>query len=82
MMMERLASLRLLGTASSGLHSPEMVTLVSNERAIETSIPDLRNIPLDELVKLGDSVLAHAIALYRERVKETGIPLSSFQARI
>jgi hypothetical protein len=45
-------------------------------------IPDLRDIPLDRLAELGSSALAHSIALYRERLKENGIPLSSFQARI
>ena len=45
----------------------------------DTAIPDLRDIPLDEL---GGTPLAHAIALYRERLKENGVPLSSFNARI
>ena len=52
------------------------------EPAIPTLIPDLRNIPVDRLTELGSTPLAHAIALYRERLKENGIPLSSFQARI
>lgn len=54
----------------------------TEERAIETVIPDLRDIPLDRIVNLGSSALAHSIALYRERLRETGLPLSSFQARI
>ena len=45
-------------------------------------IPDLRELPLERLAELGDSVLAHSIALYRQRLKETGVPLSSFNARI
>ena len=45
-------------------------------------IPDLRDIPVDRLAELGSSALAHSIALYRERLMETGLPLSSFQARI
>jgi hypothetical protein len=57
-----------------------MVT--SQETDIKTVIPDLRDIPVDRLAVLGSSVLAHSIALYRERLKENGIPLSSFQARI
>jgi hypothetical protein len=46
---------------------------------LETAIPDLTDIPLDEL---GGSALAQSIALYRERLRESGVPLSSFQARI
>jgi FXSXX-COOH protein len=54
----------------------------SQEKDIETIIPDLRDIPLDRLAELGSSALAHSIALYRERLRENGVPLSSFQARI
>ncbi len=49
---------------------------------LKSVIPDLRDLPLEHLAELGDSVLAHSIALYRQRLKETGVPLSSFQARI
>jgi hypothetical protein len=49
---------------------------------IETVIPDLRDLPVNRLAELGSSALAHSIALYRERLRENGIPLSSFQARI
>lgn len=49
---------------------------------LNSAIPDLREIPLERLAELGDSVLAHSIALYRQRLKETGVPLSSFNARI
>lgn len=56
--------------------------MTSQEQAIKTLIPDLRNIPADRLAELGSTALAHSIALYRERLKESGIPLSSFQARI
>jgi len=42
----------------------------------------LRDLPLDRLKELGGSALARSIALYRERLIETGMPLSSFQARI
>ena len=50
--------------------------------AIETAIPDLRDLPADRLAELGGSALAQSIQRYRERLKEQGIPLSSFQARI
>ena len=56
--------------------------MTSQEREIKTVIPDLRDIPLDRLAELGNSSLARSIALYQERLKETGMPLSSFQARI
>jgi len=48
----------------------------------ETVIPDLRDIPLDRLAKLGSSPLAHSIALYRQRMQDNCLPLSSFNARI
>lgn len=47
--------------------------------AIPTLIPDLRNIRVDEIES---GALAASIALYRERLKENGLTLSSFQARI
>jgi hypothetical protein len=49
---------------------------------LDTVLPDLINIPLDALKSLGDSALARSIKLYRQRLKETGVPLSSFNARI
>lgn len=58
------------------------MTSTSQVKAINTTIPDLRNIPLDRLAELGASPLARSIALYRERLKENGVPLSSFNARI
>jgi hypothetical protein len=54
----------------------------SQEKDIETIIPDLRDFNLDHLADLDSSALAHSIALYRERLRDNGIPLSSFQARI
>jgi hypothetical protein len=52
------------------------------EKEIKTIIPDLRDISLDRLAKEGSASLANSIALYRERLKENGVPLSSFNARI
>jgi len=49
---------------------------------IKTAIPDLKDVSLDQLAELGDTALAHSIALYRERLKKNGVPLSSFNARI
>lgn len=56
--------------------------MTRNKREIITAIPDLRDIPLERLAELGGSALARSIDLYRKRLKENGIPLSSFQARI
>jgi FXSXX-COOH protein len=52
------------------------------QQELNSVIPDLREIPLERLAELGDSVLAHSIALYRQRVQETGVPLSSFNSSI
>jgi hypothetical protein len=52
------------------------------ERQVQTAIPDLRGIPVDKLADLEGTVLASSIALYRERLKQSGVTLSSFQARI
>lgn len=49
---------------------------------VKTAIPDLSDVPLDQLAELGGTPLAHSIALYRERLKKDGVPLSSFNARI
>lgn len=49
---------------------------------LKTAVPDLRDIPLEQMAELGDTPLAHSIALYRERLKKDGMPLSSFNARI
>lgn len=52
------------------------------KKELNSVIPDLRDFSLERLAELDDSVLAHSIALYRQRLKETGVPLSSFNARI
>lgn len=49
---------------------------------LNTVIPDLGDLSLERLADLDDSVLAHSIALYRQRLMETGVPLSSFSSRI
>jgi hypothetical protein len=48
----------------------------------DTAIPDLTDLPLDRLAQLGGTPLARAIALYLQRLKAEGEPLSSFNARI
>lgn len=52
------------------------------QQELNSVIPDLRDLSLEQLAELGDSALAHSIKLYRQRLKETGVPLSSFNARI
>jgi FXSXX-COOH protein len=52
------------------------------KQELNSAIPDLRDLSLERLAELGDSVLAHSIDLYRQRLMETGVPLSSFSARI
>ena len=52
------------------------------QQELRSVIPDLRDLPLDRLAELGDSVLAHSIALYRQRLKDNGVPLSSFNSKI
>ena len=54
----------------------------SQHQELNSVIPDLRDLPLERLAALDDSVLARSIVQYRRRLKETGLPLSSFQARI
>jgi FXSXX-COOH protein len=57
--------------------------MIPPQHELNSVIPDLRELPLERLTaELGDSVLAHSIALFRQRLKETGVPLSSFNARI
>jgi hypothetical protein len=56
--------------------------MIAQQQTVKTAIPDLRDLPLDQLAELGGTPLAHSIALYRERLKENGVPLSSFNARI
>jgi FXSXX-COOH protein len=45
-------------------------------------LPDLWDVPLAQLAELGDSVLAHSFALYRQRLEENGLLLSAFNSNI
>jgi hypothetical protein len=65
-----------------GTSEPTRRVIALQEQELTYVIPDLRDLPLDRLAELGASALAYSIALYRQRLKETGIPLSSFNARI
>jgi len=48
------------------------------QQVSEGVIPDLRKIPLEQLAQLGDSALAHSIALYLERLREDGVLFNAF----
>lgn len=54
----------------------------SYEQTLDSTIPDLRDVPLDRLATLGDSVLANAIALYRRRLEDDGVPVYRFNSGI
>ena len=56
--------------------------MIAQQQNVKATIPDLRDLPLDQLTELGGTPLVHSLALYRERLKENGVPLSSFNARI
>jgi FXSXX-COOH protein len=53
-----------------------------HQQTLESAIPDLRDVPLDQLAALRDSVLANSIALYKQRLRENGVALSSFNSSI
>jgi hypothetical protein len=53
-----------------------------HEQVLESAIPDLRDVLLDQLVELDDSVLANSIALYQQRLRDNSVPLNSFSSRI
>jgi FXSXX-COOH protein len=52
------------------------------KQELNSVIPDLRDLSLEQLAELGDSVLAHSIALYRQRLLDPGVPLNAFTSRI
>jgi FXSXX-COOH protein len=49
---------------------------------LNSVIPDLRDLSLERLAGLRDSVLAHSIELYRQRLEEIRVPITSFNAKI
>jgi hypothetical protein len=56
--------------------------MTTPQQDIKTILPNLKDVTLDQLAELGATPLAHAVALYRERLAKNGVPLSSFNARI
>jgi FXSXX-COOH protein len=51
-------------------------------QGLSSTNPDLRDVPPDPLTELGDSVLAHSLALYRQRLEENGLLPSAFNSSI
>lgn len=53
-----------------------------HEQALYSAIPDLRDVPLERLAELGDSVLANSIALYLQRLEDNSAPVYRFNSAI
>ncbi len=53
-----------------------------HEQELRSAIPDLRDLSLDRLAQLGDSVLGQSIALYLQRLEDNGMILSAFNSNI
>ena len=52
------------------------------QQAPDSVIPGLREISVEQLAELGDSVLAHSLSLYRERLRENAELLKAFNSNI
>ena len=55
---------------------------ITEPAATGTAIPDLRDIPEDQLARLGNTALAHAIRLCRERLAGNDAPPRTFNSGI
>jgi len=53
-----------------------------HEQALNSALPDLREVPLERLAELGGSVLADSIALYRQRLEDNEVPVYRFNSGI
>jgi len=49
---------------------------------IRPVIPDPRELSSDRIAELGDTVLAHSIELYLQRLAEDSVPVSAFTSNI
>ena len=56
--------------------------MTSQNQASRFVVPDLPDLPLDQLAELGDSALARSLALYRRRLEENGPLFSAWNASI
>jgi FXSXX-COOH protein len=51
-------------------------------KAVDSAIPDLRDVPLDRLAELGDSVLANSIAQYLDQLGNNRVSVYRFNSAI
>ena len=58
------------------------MSVTSKKEGHGSAILDVRALPLDQLAELGGSALVESIALYRRRMNENNVPLSSFNSSI
>jgi hypothetical protein len=56
--------------------------MVSDSQVVRLLIPNLQDLPPDQLAMLGNSALAHSLALYRHRLEKSDELLSAFNAKI
>jgi len=56
--------------------------MILPEQPFKSAIPDLRNIPVERLAELGDSVLANSIDLYLQRLQQDRVLLNAFTSSI
>jgi|HubBroStandDraft_3_1064219.scaffolds.fasta_scaffold490551_2 hypothetical protein len=54
----------------------------SPQQLADAAIPDLRDISLAQVANLGDSALAHSLALYRKRLAENDTLQCGFDSSI
>jgi len=73
--------MRRNGRAAQYLNRRRDVMTLPNQE-LRSINPDLRDVPLDQLADLGNSVLEHSFALYRQRLEENGPLLSAFNSNI
>jgi hypothetical protein len=55
---------------------------LQQEHAPDSVIPDLRDIPLERLAELNDSVLSHCLTLYHQRLCGSSALLNAFNSNI
>jgi len=54
----------------------------SSVRIADTATPNPRDISAEQIAQLGDSVLAHALGLYRRRLAESDMLYCAFDSSI
>jgi len=56
--------------------------MTMHQLQLDADIPDLRDMPLDRLAKMDDSVFANSIAEYLARLKANDVPVYAFNSSI